>query len=180
MPKKSTKKVVRIQPDEYKPKQTYEISIEETKTKSLKMIKRVITEEDICDEIVDAFYTKYPIANEDIRNKFLKLLADLEANKELTSHLSSRKVTAIDLVEMPPEDRIEANMKQALEKMKKDELDRLRGIDIDAFPDSLDLKCKKCGSKKIYEYQRQTRSADEPMTRICTCLKCNFNWKQSC
>jgi len=40
-------------------------------------------------------------------------------------------------------------------------------------------KCNKCGSKKTYNYQLQTRGADEPMTTFIKCCnkKCNFEWK---
>ena len=34
------------------------------------------------------------------------------------------------------------------------------------------LECK-CGSKKVYSYQKQCRGADEPMTTFAQCVKCN-------
>jgi transcription elongation factor S-II len=39
------------------------------------------------------------------------------------------------------------------------------------------FKCVKCKSDKTTYYQLQTRSADEPMTTFCTCLKCGKRWK---
>lgn len=39
------------------------------------------------------------------------------------------------------------------------------------------FKCPKCHSDKTTYYQLQTRSADEPMTTFCTCLKCSKRWK---
>jgi len=36
-------------------------------------------------------------------------------------------------------------------------------------------KCKKCGGE-VYEIEKQLRSADEPMTSICICLKCKAKW----
>jgi DNA-directed RNA polymerase subunit M/transcription elongation factor TFIIS len=38
-------------------------------------------------------------------------------------------------------------------------------------------KCKKCGSWYTCFFQKQTRSADEPMTVFCSCEDCNFKWK---
>jgi len=38
--------------------------------------------------------------------------------------------------------------------------------------------CRKCGSKQLTYEQKQTRSADEPMTVFITCLKCNTMWKE--
>lgn len=37
------------------------------------------------------------------------------------------------------------------------------------------LQCK-CGSKKVFSYSKQTRSADEPMTTYATCVICNSSW----
>ena len=37
----------------------------------------------------------------------------------------------------------------------------------------------KCGSKRVFTYQIQTRSSDEPMTTICKCVKCGTNWSYS-
>ena len=179
MPKKSViQKKVAV--EEYKPVKAQDPTIDEQKVKSLKSLKRIFTDDKICDEIIEAFYSKYTVVTDQSRKEFRLLLADISANKPLLEHLKKREITAVDLMEMQPEDRMEANMKQALEKMKKDELEKLKKLDPDTYPDSYDLVCKRCGSKKIHEYQRQTRSADEPMTRICTCLKCEFNWKQSC
>lgn len=40
------------------------------------------------------------------------------------------------------------------------------------------LQCK-CGSKKVYSYSKQTRSADEPMTTYAECVVCNKKWQYS-
>ena len=40
-------------------------------------------------------------------------------------------------------------------------------------------KCKKCGSKKTWSYQLQTRSADEGFTNFVTCSNCGNKWKFS-
>jgi len=38
------------------------------------------------------------------------------------------------------------------------------------------LECK-CGSKRVYSYQNQVRSADEPMTTFAECASCKLKWK---
>jgi DNA-directed RNA polymerase subunit M/transcription elongation factor TFIIS len=38
--------------------------------------------------------------------------------------------------------------------------------------------CNKCKSKKIFIWQMQTRSADEPITTFCTCINCQNKWKE--
>ena len=37
-------------------------------------------------------------------------------------------------------------------------------------------KCPRCGSKRTLSYQKQTRSADEPMTDIIKCTECPNKW----
>ena len=43
-------------------------------------------------------------------------------------------------------------------------------------------ECGKCGSKRVYSYQKQTRSADEPMTSFFSCLlvRRNGDYKIKC
>ena len=36
---------------------------------------------------------------------------------------------------------------------------------------------KKCGSKRVLYYQKQTRGADEPMTTFATCYECGHKWR---
>ena len=38
-------------------------------------------------------------------------------------------------------------------------------------------KCGKCKSRKTTNYQKQTRSADEPMTVFVTCANCSNRWR---
>ncbi len=37
--------------------------------------------------------------------------------------------------------------------------------------------CPKCGNNEAYWVLRQTRSSDEPETRIYTCTKCKHRWR---
>ena len=39
------------------------------------------------------------------------------------------------------------------------------------------VECPKCGHNEAYWILRQTRSSDEPETRIYTCVKCNNRWR---
>lgn len=40
-----------------------------------------------------------------------------------------------------------------------------------------EFKCGKCFSRRVMTYQRQMRSADEPMTTFFTCQNCGHMWK---
>ena len=37
----------------------------------------------------------------------------------------------------------------------------------------------KCGSKRVFTFQKQTRGCDEPMTTFAKCVKCKKNWSYS-
>ncbi len=39
------------------------------------------------------------------------------------------------------------------------------------------LKCPRCKSMKTEYIEVQTRSADEPTTKKCTCNDCDYRWK---
>ena len=41
------------------------------------------------------------------------------------------------------------------------------------------IECVSCGSMKTISFQKQTRSADEPMTTFCACVDCGKNWTQN-
>ena len=41
------------------------------------------------------------------------------------------------------------------------------------------LTCNKCGSKRVFYYQVQSRSCDEPYTTKATCVACKSKWTYS-
>jgi len=41
------------------------------------------------------------------------------------------------------------------------------------------FECKKCGSKKIFSYSKQTRGCDEGTSVFCECSNCNSKWVYS-
>ena len=40
------------------------------------------------------------------------------------------------------------------------------------------IDCR-CGSKRVFSYSKQSRSADEPMTTYAHCVECNKKWQYS-
>jgi len=38
-------------------------------------------------------------------------------------------------------------------------------------------KCRKCKSQNLNNWEKQTRSADEPMTQFFECLDCGNKWR---
>ena len=62
------------------------------------------------------------------------------------------------------------------EKIKQDEQD-----DFIENPFEIEegvIECK-CGSKRVFSYSKQTRSADEPMTTYAECVECSRKWTYS-
>ncbi len=47
---------------------------------------------------------------------------------------------------------------------------------IDILPKTK-VRCPKCDHNEAYWVLRQTRSSDEPETRIYTCVKCGHRWR---
>ena len=37
-------------------------------------------------------------------------------------------------------------------------------------------RCRDCNNDEVVYYEKQTRSADEPMTIFITCTSCNYKW----
>ncbi|MFH1101528.1 MAG: transcription factor S [Methanobacteriota archaeon] len=60
-------------------------------------------------------------------------------------------------------------------KQKEKEMVVLEGK-IDILPKTR-AACPKCNNREAYWVLRQTRSSDEPETRIYTCTKCNHTWR---
>lgn len=55
-------------------------------------------------------------------------------------------------------------------------------LDMEIFRRRIDVveggvKCKKCGSDNTISMEKQTRSADEPMTIMVTCQQCRHHWR---
>lgn len=59
-------------------------------------------------------------------------------------------------------------------------------ISIDAFKqdkivtmikNTVNIKCKACGSDNVFVESKQVRSADEAMTKFYTCLNCGNKWR---
>lgn len=61
-----------------------------------------------------------------------------------------------------------------------------RNIDMNIFKidainvhvkNTVNVKCKTCGSDNVFVESRQVRSADEAMTKFYTCLNCGNKWR---
>ena len=76
--------------------------------------------------------------------------------------------TEIDLAEASSSSKTEARDRRVI-----DDADQQRGV--------LTTKtyvCPKCDSDSVYAELQQTRSSDEPETRILTCAECGHGWRE--
>ncbi|KAL3515542.1 hypothetical protein ACH5RR_022444 [Cinchona calisaya] len=64
-------------------------------------------------------------------------------------------------------------------RLVKKEIDPIISKDeeLENAPETV-AECPSCGNDKAAFHQRQTRSADEPMTTYYTCKKCRHVWKE--
>jgi len=109
-----------------------------------------------------------------------KLIApNLKRNKVLRDKVLSGAISATDLVRMTPDamktaESLKIEEELALESFK----DRMTADSTTISHESDEFQCGKCKAKKVSYYQKQTRSADEPMTTFITCLACRHQWRE--
>jgi len=125
------------------------------------------------------------------KEKARSLMFNLKRNEQLRENLLNADVEASELMKMSPVQLATAEKKAEREKMEKDIQDSRRldweqanedkindmcGIKGDLLNASL-FTCGRCKSTKTTSTQKQTRSADEPMTVFVLCLNCGKRWK---
>ena len=79
------------------------------------------------------------------------------------------------------EDGTEIDLSEATSSTKTESRDRRVIDDADQQRGVLTTKtyiCPKCDSDRVYTELQQTRSSDEPETRILTCAECRHGWRE--
>lgn len=106
-------------------------------------------------------------------------LTTTPASKTLFSRLKNKEILPTDIASMRYED-----MDPELTTFIQEEMDLIWKKDrwnpesIPKHQNNGLLKCGRCGSNNVSYFERQTRSADEPMTVFATCDKCGNKWRQ--
>jgi len=124
-------------------------------------------------------------------DKARSLAFNLKKNAGLTQEVILGQLDAESLVQMKTEDLASDEMRHKRhEEAKKvidskrldwdqaneDKINKMCGIQGDLLKASL-FTCGRCKSVKTTSTQKQTRSADEPMTVFVLCLNCGKRWK---
>lgn len=142
-----------------------------------RVLARVLENEDVAAELEAALHTG--IEKRNYLTKARSIHFNLKKNATLRQRLLSGQITCEQLVVMTP---AEMATEEDKEQRIKHEHDLLEGRRSDwnivhNTPKDGMYRCKKCGSKQTVAEQKQTRSADEPMTTFVKCLNCNNGWK---
>ncbi|KAI9207723.1 transcription factor S-II, central domain-containing protein [Polychytrium aggregatum] len=109
-------------------------------------------------------------------SKISSLSFNLKKNADLRWRVITGAVGATDFANMSKEDMMTASRKAEVEEAHKESLHwAVTATDTQAETDM--FKCGRCGQRKTKYFQKQTRSADEPMTTFVTCVNCDNRWK---
>lgn len=144
---------------------------------------------DIEQSIQNKFLSNKP----DYLTKARSLCFNIKKNESLAHQIVLGQLPAKALVDLSSEELVNDKRRKEIEEQKKkamdanlldwdaqneDKINKMCGITGDALKASL-FTCHRCKSIKTTHTQKQTRSADEPMTVFVLCLNCNYRWKFS-
>jgi len=142
-------------------------------------------------EVEDAISNNFGKDKKSYIDKARSLAFNLKKNKSLCQDVVLGSVSANDLVLMSSEELLDSQTRRAREDAAKklidskrldweqaneDKINEMCGIKGDLLKASL-FTCGRCKSTKTTSTQKQTRSADEPMTVFVLCMNCGKRWK---
>lgn len=126
-----------------------------------------------------AAFNKYqPETSEAYKSKMRSLYQNLKnkSNPQLRVRVLAGDVSAARLVVMTHDELKSAERKKEDEAIMKENM-RTAMTAQEEKAISTQLRCSRCGERKVSYTQAQTRSADEPMTTFCECTVCGNKWK---
>lgn len=142
-------------------------------------------------EIEQAIQQKHGNDRTAYSDKSRSLCFNMKKNAQLRSNLLMGSISADELVVMSTEDLATSDKTEARnadikklrdsrlldwEQQNEGKINEMCGIKGDLLQASL-FTCGRCKSVKTTSTQKQTRSADEPMTVFVLCLNCGKRWK---
>lgn len=130
-------------------------------------------EGDVVDEDLD-FDDK---AKDTYKKKFFELKGALSKNEDLRKNLLEKSISSYDVVRMNSKDMA---TKEQAEKLAALVAESFKNAQVAETPmDETDqFQCRRCKKRRCVYFQKQTRSADEPMTTFISCRECGNQWKE--
>lgn len=95
-------------------------------------------------------------------------------NLDLIDKVNQQQINVDQLVELKPEEMHNERWRTLLDKKKAD----FKKLTKDPEATSDLFWCSRCHRNKTVWFERQDRSADEPMTIHITCCYCGLKWRQ--
>lgn len=129
---------------------------------------------------------KHNIANWDDMNfrniyktKAMNILSNIDPNSYVGNNVLihrylNNEFDHVKLINMKPQEMFPERWEQAYHELKK-----IQNLNIQKEQKVYNsiLKCGKCKKNMVRYTEIQTRSADEPTTKICQCTNCGNKWK---
>jgi transcription elongation factor S-II len=130
-------------------------------------------------ELENAIFTLYNDTDNRYKTKYREIAMNLKDpnNPELNNRLLSGEWSCNDVVRKSVSELASEQLKQERQKDAEWHAQEIRS-DLDKNRNMTDMfRCGKCRERKCTYYQKQTRSADEPMTVFVNCTVCGNRWK---
>lgn len=131
-------------------------------------------------EVEAAAFSEFNGETEKYRTRARALFSSLRRkdNAKLRRRVLRGEVPASQFVVMTDKELASEEQRAKDEELQKENMKKAQ-VPMAEKSISDQLKCGKCGQKKVSYSQAQTRSADEPMTTFCECTVCGNRWKFS-
>lgn len=165
----------------------FKTQVPEFRQASRKKLLEVLETYDVAEAVEARVNEQFPEKSAYVA-KLRSLTFNLKKNDGLRASLVDKRVSAERLVSMTVEELATKEIREEREKMRafqhdarsldwdrknRDRINKSIGIDESKGM----FTCKRCKSKRISNYEKQTRSADEPMTQFFECLDCGARWR---
>lgn len=166
--------------------------VSETRSKSRDHLLKILGGgkcHDVAESVEAIVHAQHPDNPRDYAAKLRQLFSNLKKNQSLRERLVvSRQVSPQQLCDMSVDELATVTVLQEREQARKDQHDA-RSLDWqkknrDQINKSIGIddsngmfQCSNCKSRRIAIAEKQTRSADEPMTQFFECIDCGKRWR---
>merc|ERR1712166_1474571 len=110
------------------------------------------------------------------KDKFKLLKINLGRNEELRNKFCDGAVTAQELCSMDPKQMLTKQQVEKKAAMKDQAWDDAQ-VPVIPMDETDQFQCGKCKKRRTVYFQKQTRSAYEPMTTFVSCKECGNQWR---